>query len=90
MSRFYLDTNCFFGFTFEGQAYHYKVLPFGLSLSLHVFTLVTEAALALLREVAICILDYLGEWVILVHSRDLLCAHRDLVSMCIWHINCLE
>lgn len=34
---------------------------------------------ALLREVGIHILNYLDDWVILVHSQDLLCAHRDLV-----------
>ncbi len=33
------------GFVFEGRAYKYKVLPFGLSLSPRVFTKVVEAAL---------------------------------------------
>ncbi|XP_043092001.1 zinc finger protein OZF-like [Puntigrus tetrazona] len=40
----------FLRFTLEGRAYQYKVLPFGLALSPHVFTKVTEAALAPLRE----------------------------------------
>ncbi len=35
----------FLRFAFEGQAYQYKVLPFGLSLSPRVFTKVVEAAL---------------------------------------------
>ncbi|KAI2647961.1 ORF V: Enzymatic polyprotein [Labeo rohita] len=36
----------FLRFAFKGRAYQYKVLPFGLSLSPHVFTKVAEAALA--------------------------------------------
>ncbi|KAL1270595.1 hypothetical protein QQF64_029611 [Cirrhinus molitorella] len=40
----------FLRFAFEGRAFQYKVLPFGLSLSPRVFTKVAEAALAPLRE----------------------------------------
>ncbi|KAL0199156.1 hypothetical protein M9458_007696, partial [Cirrhinus mrigala] len=69
----------FLWFAFEGRAYQYKVLPFGLSLSPRVFTKVAEAALAPLREVGIRILNYLDDWLILAHSRDLVCAHRDVV-----------
>ncbi|KAL0153588.1 hypothetical protein M9458_051068 [Cirrhinus mrigala] len=69
----------FLRFAFEGRAYQYKVLPFGLSLSPRVFTKVAEAALAPLREVGIRILNYLGDWLILAHSWDLVCAHRDVV-----------
>ncbi|XP_051569805.1 uncharacterized protein LOC127450090 [Myxocyprinus asiaticus] len=69
----------FLRFAFESQAYQYKVLPFGLSLSPRVFTKVAEAALAPLREVGIRILNYLDDWLILAHSQDMLCAHRDLV-----------
>ncbi|KAL0187588.1 hypothetical protein M9458_014687, partial [Cirrhinus mrigala] len=69
----------FLWFAFEGRAYQYKVLPFGLSLSPRVFTKVTEAALAPLREVGIRILNYLDDWLILAHSWDLVCAHRDVV-----------
>ncbi|XP_051551621.1 uncharacterized protein LOC127439454 isoform X1 [Myxocyprinus asiaticus] len=69
----------FLWFAFEGQAYQYKVLPFGLSLSPLVFMKVAEAALAPLREVGIRILNYLNDWLILAHSRDMLCSHRDLV-----------
>lgn len=43
----------FLRFDFEGLAYHYKVLPFRLSLSSPVFTKAAETAL--LRKVAICI-----------------------------------
>ncbi|KAL0148859.1 hypothetical protein M9458_055868, partial [Cirrhinus mrigala] len=63
----------FLQFAFEGRAYQYKVLPFSLSLSARVFTKVAEAALAPLREVGICILTYLDDWLILAHS------HRDVV-----------
>ncbi|KAL0169213.1 hypothetical protein M9458_033809, partial [Cirrhinus mrigala] len=69
----------FLWFAFEGRAYQYKVLPFGLSLSPRVFTKVAEAALSPLREMGICILDYLDDWLILAHSWDLVCAHRDMV-----------
>ncbi len=40
----------FLRFAFEGRAYQYKVLPFGLSLSPRVFTKVVEAALVPLKE----------------------------------------
>ncbi|KAI2657489.1 Transposon Ty3-G Gag-Pol polyprotein [Labeo rohita] len=58
----------FLRFAFEGPAYQYKVLPFGLSLSPRVFTKVAEAALAPLREMGIRILNYLDDWLILAHS----------------------
>ncbi len=69
----------FLRFAFEGRAYQYKVLPFGLSLSPHVFTKVAEAALVPLREQGVRILNYLDDWLILAQSRDQLCEHRDLV-----------
>ncbi len=69
----------FLRFAFEGQAYQYKVLPFGLSLSPRVFTKVVEAALVPLREQGVRILNYLDDWLILTQSRRQLSAHRDLV-----------
>ncbi len=69
----------FLRFAFEGQTYQYKVLPFGLSLSPHVFTKVVEAALVPLREQGVRILNYLDDWLILAQSRKQLSAHRDLV-----------
>ncbi len=69
----------FLRFAFEGRAYQYKVLPFGLSLSPRVFTKVAEAALVPLREQGVRILNYLDDWLILVQSQDQLCEHRDLV-----------
>ncbi|KAI2650818.1 Transposon Ty3-G Gag-Pol polyprotein [Labeo rohita] len=69
----------FLRFAFKGRAYQYKVLPFGLSLSPRVFTKVAEAAISPLREMGIRILNYLNDWLILAHSWDLVCAHRDMV-----------
>ncbi len=69
----------FLRFAFEGRAWQYRVLPFGLSLSPRVFTKVVEGALAPLREVGVRILNYLDDWLILAQSREQLCDHRDLV-----------
>ncbi|KAI2645173.1 Gag-Pro-Pol polyprotein [Labeo rohita] len=69
----------FLRFAFEGRAYQYKVLPFGLTLSPRVFTKLVEGALAPLWERGIGILNYLDNWLIIAHSQDLLCEHRDLV-----------
>ncbi len=66
-------------FMFEGRAYQYMVLPFGLSLSPSVFTKVAEAALVPLTEQGVRILNYLDDWLILTQSLDQLCEHRDLV-----------
>ncbi len=66
-------------FTFEGRAWQYRVLPFGLSLSPRVFTKVVEGALTPLREVGVRILNYLDDWLILAQSREQLGDHRDLV-----------
>ncbi len=69
----------FLRFAFEGRAWQYRVLPFGLSLSPRVFTKVVESALTPLREVGIRILNYLDDWLILAQSREQLGDHRDLV-----------
>jgi hypothetical protein len=69
----------FLRFAFEGRAYQYKVLPFGLALSPRVFTKVVEAAIVPMREHGVRILNYLDDWLIIAHSRDMLCEHRDMV-----------
>ncbi|KAL0160837.1 hypothetical protein M9458_044562, partial [Cirrhinus mrigala] len=74
----------FLRFAFEGQAYQYKVLPFGLSLSPRVVTKVTEAALSPLWQMGIRILNYLDDWLLIAHSQDVLCEQRDLV---LWHLS---
>ncbi len=68
----------FLRFAFEGRAWQYRVLPFGLSLSPHVFTKVVEGVLARLREVGVRILNYLNDWLILAWSQ--LCDHREQFS----------
>ncbi len=69
----------FLRFAFEGRAWQYRVLPFGLSLSPRVFTKVVEGALTPLREVGVRILNYLDDWLILAQSREQLGDNRDLV-----------
>ncbi|KAL0160989.1 hypothetical protein M9458_044714, partial [Cirrhinus mrigala] len=76
----------FLRFAFEGRAYQYKVLPFGLSLSPRVFTKVAEAALSPLWQAGIRILNYLDDWLLIAHSRDLLCEQRDLVLRHLSHL----
>ncbi|KAL0195457.1 hypothetical protein M9458_009029, partial [Cirrhinus mrigala] len=76
----------FLRFAFEGQAYQYRVLPFGLALSPSVFTKVAEGALSPLWEMGIWILNYFDDWLIIAHSRDLLCEHRDLVLRHLSHL----
>ncbi len=65
--------------TFEGWAWQYRVLPFGLTLSPCVFTKVVEGVLTPLREVGVRILNYLDDWLILAQSREQLGDPRDLV-----------
>ncbi len=74
----------FLRFAFEGRAWQYRVLPFGLSLSPRVFTKVVEGALTPLREVGVRILNYLDDWLILAQSKEQLGYHRDLV---LWHLS---
>ncbi|KAI2652659.1 Gag-Pro-Pol polyprotein [Labeo rohita] len=69
-----------------GRAYQYKVLPFGLSLPPCVFTKLVEGALAPLWGQGIRILNYLNDWLIIAHLRDLLCQHRDLVLQHFSHL----
>ncbi len=69
----------FLRFAFEGRAWQYRVLPFGLSLSPCVFTKVVEGALNPLQEVGVRILNYLDDWLILAQSREQLGDPRDLV-----------
>ncbi len=76
----------FLRFAFGGKAYQYKVLPFGLALAPRTFTKCMDAALAPLRFQGIRVLNYLDDWLILAHSRELVIRHRDIVLR---HINSL-
>ncbi len=69
----------FLRFAFGGKAYQYKVLPFGLAMAPRTFTKCKDAALAALRLQGIRVLNYLDDWLILAHSRELVSRHRDIV-----------
>ncbi len=69
----------FLRFAFGGKAYQYNVLPFGLALAPRTFTKCMDAALAPLRLQGIRVLNYLDDWLILAHSRELVSRHRDIV-----------
>ncbi len=69
----------FLRFAFEGVAYQYTVLPFGLSLAPRTFTKCMEVALSPLRQMGIRILNYLDDWLILAQSEVELLSHRTLI-----------
>ncbi|XDV29293.1 hypothetical protein PO909_032430 [Leuciscus waleckii] len=66
-------------FAFEGQAYQYTVLPFGLSLAPRTFTKCMDAALAPLRMRGVRVLNYLDDWLILAQSRAVLIEHTTIL-----------
>ncbi len=76
----------FLRFAFEGVAYQYKVLPFVLSMASHTFTRCMDAALSPLRQMGICILKYLDDWLILAQSQAVLTSHKTLLLS---HLRCL-
>ncbi|XDV15183.1 hypothetical protein PO909_015313 [Leuciscus waleckii] len=65
----------FLRFAFEGTAYQYSVLPFGLALAPRTFSKCVDTALSPLRSSGMRILNYLDDWLILAHSRDVLISH---------------
>ncbi len=69
----------FLWFVFEGRAWQYRILPFGFSLSPHVFMKVVEGTLTPLQKVGVRVLNYLDNWLILALSREQLCDHKDSV-----------
>ncbi len=69
----------FLRFTFEGVADQYAVLPLGVSLAPHTFTKCIDATLSPLRQMGICILNYLDNWLVLARSEWDLVAHRALL-----------
>ncbi len=58
----------FLRFAFEGTAYQYSVLPFGLALAPCTFSKCVDAALSPLRASGIRILNYMDDWLILAQS----------------------
>ncbi|KAL0152776.1 hypothetical protein M9458_052499 [Cirrhinus mrigala] len=76
----------FLRFAFEGVAYQYTVLPFGLSLAPRTFMKCTDVALSPLRQRGIRILNYLDDWLVLAQSEAELLYHRSLLLS---HLECL-
>lgn len=60
----------FLRFAFLGQAYQFRVLPFGLSLAPRVFTRCVAAALSPVQARGITILPYLDDWLIVAPTRE--------------------
>ncbi|KAI2653070.1 Transposon Ty3-I Gag-Pol polyprotein [Labeo rohita] len=77
---------CFLRFAFEGRAYQFKVLPFGLALAQRTFTKCINAALSPLRQSGIRILNYLDDWLVIAQSRDTLENHK---CQLLEHLKCL-
>lgn len=57
-------------FAFQGIAYEFVVLPFGLSLSPRVFVKCTEAAVAPLRKKGIRVATYIDDWLVAAPTRQ--------------------
>ena len=60
----------FLRFAFRGQAYQFRVLPFGLSLSPRVFTRCVAAAIHPLQARGMRILPYLDDWLLCASSQE--------------------
>ncbi len=71
-------------FAFEGVAYQYKILPYGLSLAPRTFT--RCITLFPLPQVGIRILNYLDNWLILAQSEAVSTSHKTLLLS---HLCCL-
>lgn len=69
----------FLRFAFEGQAYEFRVLPFGIALAPRVFTRCVAAALAPLQAQGLRILPYLDDW--LICSRSEVQARSDVAHV---------
>uniref|UniRef100_A0A3B1IRS8 ribonuclease H n=1 Tax=Astyanax mexicanus TaxID=7994 RepID=A0A3B1IRS8_ASTMX len=73
------DHRRYLRFAFEGVAYEWLVLPFGLSLAPRTFTKCVEAALAPLRMRGVRVLSYLDDLALIGRSRDEALAHTGAV-----------
>ncbi len=76
----------FLRFAFEGVAYQYMVLPFGLSLAPCNFMKCMDVALSPLRQMGVRILNYLDDWLVLAQSEAEQLSHRSLLLS---HLECL-
>ena len=59
-------------FTFQEKTFQFNCLPFGLSLAPWVFTKTLKPVIALLRELGVRLIVYIGDILILAESRNLL------------------
>lgn len=71
-------------FAFQGQAFQFQVLQFGLSLVPRVFTRVVSATLAPLQLLGIKILPYLDDWLICAPSREQVIRNTEEVTFSSW------
>ncbi|XP_072219103.1 uncharacterized protein [Leuresthes tenuis] len=60
----------FLRFAFQGQAYQFKVMPFGLSLAPRIFSRCVAAALAPIQARGLTILPYLDDWLIVSPTAE--------------------
>jgi ribonuclease HI len=66
-------------FVWSEQVYQFRVLPFGLSLSPWIFTVVVRFLLKIARGRAIRVYAYLDDWLVLADSKALCALHTQQV-----------
>lgn len=77
------DHRPFLRFSFQGRAFEYNALPFGLSLLPRTFTKCMNAALIPLRQKGIRVLTYLDDWLVCAPSESLARIHTEAsTSVC--------
>nr|XP_013888376.1 PREDICTED: uncharacterized protein LOC106535818 [Austrofundulus limnaeus] len=81
------DHRKFLRFAFEGVAYEYLVLPFGLSLAPCTFSKCVEVALSPLREIGVRLLAYLDDWALIASSKEQATEH---LSQVLSHVQALH
>ncbi|XP_030293378.1 uncharacterized protein LOC115593839 [Sparus aurata] len=74
----------FLRFAFQGRAYQFKVMPFGLSLAPRIFTRCVAAALAPIQARGLAVLPYLDDWLIVSPTAEQ--AVRD-TAVLLGHVN---
>ncbi|KAI2662274.1 Protein P [Labeo rohita] len=83
MSRFYLDSNPFYGLPLRVERINTRSSYLACSCPP---AEIAEGALNPLWRKGVHILNYLDDWLIIAHSRDVLCEHRDLVLRHLSHL----
>ena len=66
-------------FTLKGRVFHFRALPFGLSTSPYIFTLLMTVIATYLRRRAIILHPYLDDWLSRNQSRLILLEHRHFI-----------